>query len=83
MFALIDKTNSTEGECLYHIANGLNGCAIALAGILVTLVLYFHQCGDYPRAERNSLLTCGLTPSPLLVVPQRFFRALRIAAFAG
>jgi len=42
MFTLIDKSNSTEDECLYHIANALNGCAIALGGILVVLVVYVH-----------------------------------------
>ncbi len=43
MFTLIDKSNSTEGECLYHIANALNGCAIALCGILIMLVIYVHH----------------------------------------
>jgi hypothetical protein len=43
MFTMIDKTNSTEGECLYHIANALNGCAIAWAGILITFVVYVHH----------------------------------------
>jgi hypothetical protein len=40
MFRLIDKSNSSEGDCMYHIANGLNACAIALGCIFLTLAAY-------------------------------------------
>ena len=43
MLALIDKSNSTEGECLYHIANALNGCALVLIAIFFVLVVYVHH----------------------------------------
>ena len=40
MLKMIDKFNSTESDCLYHIANALNGCALALCAIFLVLVAY-------------------------------------------
>ena len=38
VFTLVDKFNSSKDDCIYHIANALNACAIALGGIAVVLI---------------------------------------------
>jgi hypothetical protein len=40
MFRALDETTGERENCVYQIANALNGCPIALAGILIVLIVY-------------------------------------------
>jgi len=50
MFTFVDKFNSSKDDCLYHLANALNACSIALGCVAVlltwifaTLLAYVHH----------------------------------------